>query len=279
LCFQRGVGCVAAADAIKNNVMNPFKKIAKRILSHRVTPLTNLIHVGSVTHGYYVPENYFLDTSICYCVGAGTDISLDTELVTRYKSQVFIFDPMPYALGHFTSLTASVKAGKRFTADNDENGYVYTISAEALATVTYCATGVWNEKKSVRFYFPTKDTYAGHSITNLQNTADYIEAPVNTLSNIMRELGHQHLDLLKIEIEGAEYTVIDNVLADKIDVKVILVEFDEFHHRQGLARLAAIKRIEQSSQKLLNAGYKLAHSTSFYKRTFVRKDLFRTLAV
>jgi FkbM family methyltransferase len=258
--------------------MNPIKKLAKVLLSYRVTPLHNLVYVGSVTHGYYIPDNYLRPASVCYCVGAGTDISLDTELSARYKAQVFIFDPMPYALQHFTNLTDSVKTGKRFTADADENGYAYAISADALAAITYCATGIWNEKTSIRFYSPAKATYAGHSITNLQQTADYVEAPVNTLSNIMRELGHQQLDLLKIEIEGAEYTVIDNMLADKLDVKVVLVEFDEFHHRQGFARLAAIKRIEQSSQKLLKAGYKLAHSISFYKRTFVRNDVFKALA-
>jgi len=257
--------------------MNLLKKIAKSILAYRVTPLNNLAYIGSITHGYYVPGTYLSDTSICYCVGAGTDISLDTELATRYKSRVFIFDPMPYALNHFTGLVSSTKAGKRFTADNDEQGYAYTISAEALGAITYCATGVWDEKKVIKFYVPTKDTYAGHSITNLQNTDAYIEAPVDKLSNIMQELGHRHIDLLKIEIEGAEYTVINDVLADKLDVKIILVEFDEFHHRKGLARLAAIKRIEQSSQKLLNAGYKLVHSINFYKRTFVRKDVFKIL--
>lgn len=258
--------------------MNLIKKIGKAVLAHRVTPLNKLICVGSANHAYFIPAAYLSDSSICYCVGAGTDISLDTELAERYRAQVFIFDPMPYALDHFNGLVRSVKAGKRFTADNDATGYAYTISTEALANITYCATGVWNEKKTIKFYVPTKDTYAGHSITNLQHTNAYLEAPVNTLANLMRELGHRHIDLLKIEIEGAEYTVIKNVLADKLDVKVILVEFDEFHHSQGLARLAAVRRIEQSSQKLLNAGYKLAHSTSFYKRTFIRKDVFEELA-
>nr|GFD06411.1 hypothetical protein [Tanacetum cinerariifolium] len=115
------------------------------------------------------------------------------------------------------------KEGKVFTADNKKEGYVYKISAKELGAITYCATGVWNEKKTVKFYVPANSNYAGHSITNLQNTEDYIEAPVDKLANIMRELGHQQIDLLKIEIEGSEYTVIDDVLADKLDVKMILV--------------------------------------------------------
>ena len=261
--------------------MNLFKKTVKSILAYKtqqdVVPLTNLVYLGSANHGYYIPANYLLSSSVCYCVGAGTDISLDTELVTRFKAKVFIFDPMPYALNHFNDLIASAKANKIFTADNNAKGYVYTISSEELSTVTYCVTGVWNERKTIKFYSPAKESYAGHSITNLQNTEKYVKAPVDKLANIMQELGHQQLDLLKIEIEGSEYTVIDDVLADNLDVKIILVEFDEFHHRKGLASLPAIRRIEQSSRKLIKAGYKLVHSISFYKRTFVRADVIAGL--
>jgi FkbM family methyltransferase len=261
--------------------MNIIKKVIRAIAIRRaqrdVEPLNNLVHLGSLTHGYKVPGNYLGNNSICYCVGAGTDISLDIELVTNFKAQVFIFDPMPYALAHFQGLVNNTRAGQPFMADNDEQGYRYAITNDELATITYRATGIWNEKKLVRFYSPTKTTYAGHSITNLQNTADYIEAPVDKLQNIMRELGHAYIDLLKLEIEGSEYTVIDNMLADKLDVRIVLVEFDEFHHRSGLARLLAIRHIEQSSRKLRKAGYKLVHSVHFYKRTFVRADVFGRL--
>ena len=262
--------------------MNVLRKLAKSAWLYRaqqdVVPLKDIVYIGSTYQGYYVPSKYLSSSSICYCVGAGTDISLDVELAARFKSQVVILDPMPYAKAHFDGLVRNVKEGKRFTANDDPQGYVYTVSVDDLETVSYCATGVWNEMKVVKFYVPASDNYAGHSITNLQKTQDYIEAPVDKLVNIMRELGHQQIDLLKIEIEGSEYTVIDDVLADKLDVKMILVEFDEFHHRKGLSRLVAVKHIEQSSRKLMKAGYKLAHSISFYKRTFIRADIMEKLA-
>ncbi|TVT40212.1 FkbM family methyltransferase [Hymenobacter setariae] len=261
--------------------MNPLKALVKSALASRaqrqVIPFKDLIYLGSVNHGYHVPASYLTSASVCYCVGAGTDISLDTELASKFNSQVFVFDPMPYALAHFTDLVKSVEAGKKFYADRDKTGYAYTISSEALTDVKYCGTGVWNEKKKVKFYVPARDNYAGHSITNLQKTEEYIEAPVDTLVNIMRELGHSQLDLLKLEIEGSEYTVIEDVLVNKVDVKIILVEFDEFHHRGGFARFLAIRNIEKSSQKLLKEGYKLVHSLNFYKRTFIREDILNEL--
>lgn len=262
--------------------MNLLKRLFKPIFVYKsqqkVEPVNKLVYLGSANHGYYVPDNCLSGSSVCYCVGAGTDISLDTELAMRFAAQVFIFDPMPYATEHFAQVVEHAKAGKRFTADTAENGYVYSISSAALAHVTYCPVGVWNEQKTIRFYVPSRQSYAGHSITNLQKTDAYIEAPVDRLAALMHGLGHRQLDLLKLEIEGSEYTVIDNMLAEKLDVKILLVEFDEYHHRRGLARLVAIHHIEQATRKLLRAGYKLVQSSGFYKRTFVRGDVFAGLA-
>lgn len=262
-------------------MINPVKKLIKSALARRaqqrVVSVKDLVYLGSAIHGYQVPARYLTASSVCYCIGAGIDISLDTELAAKFKSQVYIFDPMPYALAHFNEVMDKVRTGQQAYANNDVNGYAYAIGAEEIATITYCATGVWNEKKTVKFYVPARDNYAGHSITNLQHTQDYIEAPVDKLATIMRELGHHQLDLLKLEIEGSEYTVIDDMLADKLDVKIVLVEFDEFHHRGGFGQLLAIRNIEKSSQKLFDAGYKLVHSLNFYKRTFIRHDILASL--
>ena len=260
--------------------MQVLKDLAKKLVARKsqenVVPLKNLVYLGSTFQGYYVPDNYLQASSICYCVGAGVDISLDVELATRFGSQVFIFDPMPYALDHFNTLIEKTEKGEEFNASGGDGKYIYTVKRQQFDTLQFLATGVWNEKKTVRFYSPSKENYPGHSITNLQNTTDYIEAPVDKLGNIMRSLQHQHIDLLKIEIEGSEYVVIEDLLRDKLDVRVILVEFDEFHHREGKV-LATINRINQTSNKLLKAGYKLVHSISFYKRVFVRADVFEAL--
>jgi len=54
----------------------------------------------------------------------------------------------------------------------------------------------------------------------------------------MRKLGHQQFDLLKLETVCWEHPVIHDVRADNLNAKIILVEFNEFHHRKGFARFA-----------------------------------------
>lgn len=57
-------------------------------------------------------------------------------------------------------------------------------------------------------------------------TNNYDIVPVDTLKNIMDSLGHKHIDLLKLDIEGAENKVLNNMLDDDIFPKYLCIEFD-----------------------------------------------------
>lgn len=90
----------------------------------------------------------------------------------------------------------------------------------------------------------------------------------------MKELKHDTVDLLKIEIEGAEYVVLKTIVEDKPDIKMILVEFDEVYHPKDNRYLF---RIKKSTEEIIKAGYTLVHSTPYFKRLFVKNDLFEKL--
>src|SRR5437867_11219048 len=67
------------------------------------------IKVGSDLGGWYIPTHLLNSNAVCYCVGAGEDISFDLELVGRYGCSVFTFDPTPRALKHLNSLREIIK--------------------------------------------------------------------------------------------------------------------------------------------------------------------------
>jgi len=60
------------------------------------------------------------------------------------------------------------------------------------------------------------------------------------LNTAMQRLGHSRIDVLKMDIEGAEYEVLEDVVRDRIPVNQILVEF---HHRLSSVGTAETKRI------------------------------------
>src|SRR5207248_3092074 len=78
-------------------------------------------------------------------------------------------------------------------------------------------------------------------------------APVCRLSTAMRELEHTRIDLLKMDVEGAEYAVLQDMLAGGIRPRQLLVEF---HHRfRGVGRRATTRAL----RALDIAGYRIFH--------------------
>lgn len=82
----------------------------------------------------------------------------------------------------------------------------------------------------MRFFAPRKAEHVSHSIFNLQRTDDYFEAECLNLSDAMRRLGHRHINLLKLDIEGSEYGVAESVAGHNLNVGMICIEFDEGHN-------------------------------------------------
>ena len=67
----------------------------------------------------------------------------------------------------------------------------------------------------------------------------------------MTELNHTYIDLLKMDIEGSEYSVINDILASNVRPKQMLVEF---HHRFQNIGINETKKALEIMKKM---GYKL----------------------
>lgn len=270
-------GMQAAGDA---PLLASAKQAARRLLGidpqSQVTPLPRLEWIGSRTHGYCVPDGLLWPDSVCYTVGAGEDISFDTELAERHGCRVVVVDPTPEGRQHFALVQQRIAAGEPLSTTNGEP-FRYRIAPERLGLLKFLEIGVWDRADTMRFYEPTRDNYPSHSVAMFQESGRYIELPVDRLSSLMASQGDSRIDLLKLEIEGAEYRVLETIVEDRLDVRAIAVEYDEVYHVKGRSR-AHLFRIRASTQRLLDAGYRLVHSTPMFKRTFVREDVFATLA-
>jgi FkbM family methyltransferase len=256
----------------------PLKDLKKRMLrlytQSGVKPLKSTIHVGSAYHGYYIPDNFLEKQSVCYLVGSGDDISFDIELKKRYDSEIVIIDPTPAAKDHYLKVKESMEKNLTPPKVHADPGYVYKITSDKFNEMKYVEMGVWTEKTVLKFHDPEIGGYVSQSVFLFQDSKKVMELPVDRIGNLMKSLHHEKVDLVKLEIEGAEYAVIDTILEDKLDVKMILVEFDEVYHKKGIAHLMRIRR---TCAKLRKAGYVLTHSTNKLKRTFVRKDVYKAL--
>ena len=92
-----------------------------------------------------------------------------------------------------------------------------------------------------------------------------VEVPVRRLSTLLRDVGHSRIDLLKMDIEGAEYDVLRTLEADGIYPPQLLVEFHHRFYPDGIERTrAAIQHLNELQYRLV------AVSSSGEEYTFVR---------
>ncbi len=251
---------------------NKFKRVFLPTFS--ITHLEGLKRIGTDYGGWVIPENLLNEASICYLVGAGEDISFDVGLAEKYKCNVFIFDPTPRAKIHFDTLIRSTDQEVKFPIDSSSSNF-YTIQKENLKLLHFNEIGIWDKTTEMKFYAPKNPQHVSHSILNIQKTDDYFTANVKRLSEIMRENEHTEIDILKIDIEGAEYAVLDSIIEDGLDIKVICVEYDESYHQFDDKYLF---RIHKSVRKVIRFGYKIISRDAHHNYTFIRNDVYKQLS-
>jgi len=200
----------------------------------------DLIRLGTVYGGWWVPPDEIGFGKLAYCAGAGEDISFDLALHER-GCRVVTFDPTPRAIEHV-----------RTHAPSDER-------------FQFCPVGWWDGDAELRFWAPRDPSHVSHSIVNLQKTDEFFVGAVKPVCALMKELGDESVDLIKMDIEGAEYRVIRSLLGSGPRPRVLCVEFDQ---PQPIWRTAS------AVMRLRAAGYSLV-KVERWNYTFVNRSVRR----
>jgi FkbM family methyltransferase len=195
-----------------------------------------LVRLGSDYGGWWVPEDSLTPGATAYCAGAGEDVTFDVALRDRGIA-VTVFDPTPRAIAYVEAL--GVVDGVNFR---------------------FVPVGWWDTDTELRFYAPRDPAHVSHSAVNLQGTDDYFEAPVKTVATLAKELGDESIDIVKMDIEGAEARVITSILEVGPRPRVLCVEFDQ---PQPFAQVLSVAR------SLRRGGYAAA-KVEGWNVTFVR---------
>lgn len=222
--------------------MNRLKPLTRRqfwwtkLMKRYLVPTSYTLETLGVGYGgWVVPTDMIQSDWVIYSFGIGEDITFDRDLMERFNCTVHGFDPTPRAIAYVEQQQADIPNFKF---------YPY---------------GVWSEDAEIKFYNPRKAHFSSYSILNLRHQDDYITAPVKTIQSLMDELGHTHVDLIKMDVEGAEQMVIPNLIADKIQTQVLCIEYDQ--PVETFSRLAW-RCFTQSmilTVQLKQAGYHLVH--------------------
>jgi FkbM family methyltransferase len=214
-----------------------------------------LLRLGTAYGGWIIPADAGLTAdSICYCAGAGEDISFDCALVERFHCQVRVIDPTPRAIQHFNNLEKAVRSGQRFPVNNSHEDF-YSITAKDFERLRFVPVGLADKDTELKFYLPKNPAHVSCSTMNLQKTEEYFTAQCFRVSSLMQQLGDTSIDLLKMDIEGGEYAVIRDIVATKFLPRLLCIEFDEAHTPMDSEANIRIKRhieiLEQAGMRCI----------------------------
>lgn len=191
--------------------------------------MSSNIRLGTKYGGWTIPkQNTLNESSIVYSGGVGEDISFDIKLQSKYDCNILLIDPTAKAIKHYDEVKKYFSdRNYRFTGGIQKD-YYNEISNETpnLNKMKYLNLGLWNKKDHLKFYKQENENYVSQSLVDGMFGKKYDVIEVDNIKSIMNRFGHTKIDLLKLDIEGAENVVLENMLDDNIYPKYLCIEFD-----------------------------------------------------
>lgn len=160
-------------------------------------------------------------------------------------------EPLVYSLGLSENLSFDLGMIQQHGAR--VHGFDPTIESQRFVAKSYLPADFHYHPLAVAGHDGQLDLYERMGKGGRKKGACFLRASCKKISTLVKELGHSRLDILKIDVEGSEYPILEDVCLKGIPVSQIAVEF---HHRFEEIGLTATIR---SHQMLLKHGYQLAH--------------------
>jgi FkbM family methyltransferase len=184
--------------------------------------------LGTEYGGWHVPINMELnENSIVYSAGVGEDISFDILLQKKYNCKIFLIDPTVKSIKHYSEVIEYYNSNKTINGNIQKDYYSCIENSKPnFEKMSYIDIGLWKENTILKFYKQTNENYVSQSLIDNMFGESYDIVKVDSIKNIMKLNNHSEIELLKLDIEGAEVVVLEQMLNDNIHPKIICVEFD-----------------------------------------------------
>lgn len=211
----------------------------------------DLVRLGTRYGGWTLVDTPSLLGARILSAGLGEDASFDVAFAKRYRATVIILDPTPRAIDHFNQVVAATKGVQPAPSPKPPDA-PYDLEGLQPSQLVLDPSALWDSCGTISFYPPRSEEDVSHSIVDYQHRyardpGSALEVPATTVRAAMlkHEIDPTELELLKLNIEGAEVEVLQQMLADGIYPKQLLVAYVELNRptRRALGRARATNRL------------------------------------
>jgi FkbM family methyltransferase len=188
--------------------------------------------IGGPNDFWTILTDHF-SNKIIYSGGVGKDIGFEIQLVHRFGCQVFCFDPSPTGIATIKSL--------------ENKSPLLIFQPIGLSEVN---------SDTVKFSMPLNPEEGSFTILKSQSGQENeISFNCRKVSTLMQELGHSHIDIIKLDIEGFEYGVINDIIENNLSITQICIEFHDFFDN------IPYSHTKNAVNLLKKSGYSMVHKT------------------
>jgi FkbM family methyltransferase len=221
------MGMAASDSSLIYRIRRKIGSICGRELRLRPDCTISKERMGSAYGGWDIAVGPLGRKSVVYSFGIGEDASFDLELIKRYGLIVHGFDPTPRSM--------------------------QWISKQPVpSSFVFHGYGLAHFDGMLAFNPPENDEHVSYTVLDRPATETHaVRLPVKKLSTIMKELGHTKVDVLKMDIEGAEYGVLEDIRVSGTRPYQLLIEFH--HHFPNVS----IARTREAINSIKHMGYGL----------------------
>lgn len=222
-----------------------------QILRGRVCPVRRSVSIekrfyGNEGGGFYVHPPVLNEKSIICSLGIGEDISFDRAAIEHHGCRVYGFDPTPKSVAWLWRQTG------------------------LPARFEFFEWGIAEKTGPLEFFLPKNANHVSGSLLK-QDWIDErrtIRVEMKSWADIVAGLGRERIDVLKMDIEGAEYLVLDGILNGPVPIGQILIEFHDRLFKDGKART------REALRKMKGHGYEIfGVSASGEEVSFIKADI------
>ncbi len=203
--------------------------------------------VGNVDSGWVIQKG--LEPLVIYCAGVGQGISFELELAKTSRRPILVFDPSPRGVATMAEIDAR--------------------------NIEFFPVGLAATTGAIEFSMTRLDGEVSRSVVSRlgsDNGYGRVSFDCWDLATAMNRSGDAAIDLLKMDIEGFEYEVIDQLLDQRIPVRQLCVEFHPW-----LAPGRTFGRTLKTIVKLYRAGYRIIYKHRGDHSFVLKESRFREL--
>ncbi|MFN0200498.1 MAG: FkbM family methyltransferase [Bacteroidia bacterium] len=236
------------------NLTSYFRKVkmSKEMDKQKVKHLESQVNCekrwyGSSYGGFYIHPRLLNENAIVYSFGIGKDITFDKACMNKHKCKVFAFDPTEKSI--------------RWIKSQNINPLFH-----------FYEFGIAPESGTATFYLPANPKGTSGSLIKSEVVSENraVQVQMRSFEDITKMLGHTHIDVLKMDIEGSEYEVLAYILNSKVTIHQFLIEFHDRLFEEGEYKSVEVVR------KMNEKGYVVfAQSMNYEEISFIKEDLLK----